>query len=52
MEAEEIVSKQINDSVDLVPFFCFDNNMQQSGTAATQYVVVFCYLLILNQQSH
>jgi hypothetical protein len=52
MEAEEIVGKQINDSVDLVPFFCFDNNMEQLGTAATQYVVVFCYLLILNQQSH
>jgi hypothetical protein len=26
----------INDLVDLVPFFCFDHNMQQSGTTATQ----------------
>ncbi len=26
--------------------------MQQSGTAATQYVVVICYLLKLNQQNH
>jgi len=42
----------IDDPVDLVPFFRFDHNMQQLGTAATQYVVVFCYLLILNQQSH
>jgi len=44
--------RPMNDPVDLVPFFRFDYNMQQSGTASTQYVVVFCYLLILNQQSH
>ena len=25
---------------------------QQSGTAATQYIVVFCYSLILNHQGH
>jgi hypothetical protein len=41
----------VNDLVDLVPFYCFDHNMQQSGTAATQYIVVFCFSLILNQQS-
>ncbi len=32
----------INDPVDLVLFFCFEHNMQQSGTATIQYVVGFC----------
>jgi hypothetical protein len=31
----------INDPIDLVPFFRFNHNMQQSGTAATQYVAGF-----------
>jgi hypothetical protein len=44
--------EKINDPVDLVPFFALPHNMQQSGAAATQYVVVFCYSLILVQQSH
>jgi hypothetical protein len=41
-----------HNTADLVLFFRFAQNMQQSGTAATQYVMVFCYLLILNQQNH
>ncbi len=32
----------INNLVDLMPFFRFDHKMQQSGTAAIQYVVVYC----------
>ncbi len=42
----------INDPVDLVPFFRFDHNMQQSEIAVTQYIVLFCYALILNRQNH
>ncbi len=45
-------SELIHDLVDLVPFFGCDHNMRQSGTAVTQYVVAFCYLWKLNQQSH
>ncbi len=47
-----IIHYSINDLVDLVPFFRFDHNMQQSETAAIQYIVVFCYSMILNQRSH
>ncbi len=43
------IISSINDLVYLVPFFGFDHNMQQSGTAVTQYDVVFCYLLKLSQ---
>jgi hypothetical protein len=35
----------ITDLVDLVPFFSFHHNMQQSGIAASQYIAVFQHLI-------
>jgi len=32
---------KIHDPVDLMPFYCFDHNMQQSGTTATQVFANF-----------
>jgi hypothetical protein len=42
----------VNDLVDLVPFYCFDHNMQQqSGTAATHYPIYCGILLFIDIKS-